>query len=222
MEENVAWWAFFLWSAVIIIGLTVFCYIVTRNLQPVPGRMQNILEFIVERLNAFVVSIIGHGGEKHTPFVGTLFVFIFLNNLIGIVPGALSPTSNLSTTIALALVTFLYVQIEGIKAHGIVGRLRHLAGPIPALAPLMFPIEVIGELARPLSLSIRLYGNIFGEDRVIIILAGLAYYIIPRYVAIPYQFPMLIFGVFTSFVQALVFAMLAAVYISLTAGETEH
>ena len=132
-------------------------------------------------------GIIGPGGERHTPFIATLFLFILLNNLIGMVPGALAPTSSLNTTIALALITFAYVQIEGVRAHGVVGRLKHFMGPTPALAPLMFPIEIIGELARPLSLSIRLFGNIFGEEQVIFILAGLAYFIL-GFFPIPYQF----------------------------------
>lgn len=221
MESHIAPWVILLWSGVVIVFLATLSYLGTRNMAPVPGRLQNALEYVVGTLNEFVKGIIGPGGEKHTPFVGTLFLFILLNNLIGMVPGAMAPTSSLNTTVALALLTFVYVQYHGIRAHGVVGRLKHLAGPIPALAPLMLPIEIIGELARPLSLSIRLFGNIFGEEQVIVILAGLAYFVLP-FVPIPYQLPMLLFGIFTSFVQALVFSMLACVYISLTAGEAEH
>ena len=221
MEEHVAWWVYLLWSSVVIGLLAGVSFVGTRNLQPVPGRLQSALEWVVERLDAFVVGIIGPGGERYTPFVGTLFLFILLNNLIGMVPGAVAPTSSLNTTVALALVTFFYVQYQGIRAHGVWGRLKHLAGPIPALAPLMIPLEIIGELSRPLSLSIRLFGNILGEETVIIILAGLAY-LVAGVFPIPYQFPMLIFGLFTSFVQALVFSILACVYLSLTAGVEEH
>ncbi|HOJ22476.1 MAG TPA: F0F1 ATP synthase subunit A [Armatimonadota bacterium] len=220
MESHFAPWVILLWSGVIIAFLGTISYLGTRKMRPVPGRLQNALEYIVSTLNEFIKGIIGPEGEKHTPFVGTLFLFILFNNLIGLVPGAMAPTSSLNTTVALALITFFYVQYHGIRAHGLVGRLKHLAGPIPAMAPLMLPIEIIGELARPLSLSMRLFGNIFGEEQVIVILAGLAYYVLP-FVPIPYQLPMMVFGLFTGFVQALVFTMLACVYISLAAGEAE-
>lgn len=222
MESHAAPWVVPFWSGVVIVFLAVLFWVGTRRLQIIPGRFQVALEWLVGGLNDFVRGIIGPGGERHTPFIATLFLFILLNNLIGMVPGALAPTSSLNTTIALALITFAYVQIEGVRAHGVVGRLKHFMGPTPALAPLMFPIEIIGELARPLSLSIRLFGNIFGEEQVIFILAGLAYFIL-GFFPIPYQFPMLVFGLFTSLVQALVFAMLACVYLSLAAGgEEEH
>lgn len=221
MEEHAAPWVILIWSGVVIIILSVIAYLGTRKLEPIPGRLQNLLEAAVSALNDFVVSIIGPDGKRHTPFIGSLFLYILLCNLIGMFPGAMAPTSSLNTTIALALITFFYVQWQGIRAHGVIGRLKHLAGPIPWLAPLMLPIELIGELARPLSLAIRLFGNIFGEEQVIVILAGLSFFIV-RYVAIPYQFPMLVFGLLTSVVQALVFSMLACVYISLTVGEEEH
>ncbi|NLC58046.1 MAG: F0F1 ATP synthase subunit A [Armatimonadetes bacterium] len=221
MEAHAAPWVILVWSGVVIAILGVISYLGTRKLRPIPGRLQNLLEFAVESLNNFVVGIVGPGGEKHTPFVGALFLYILFSNLIGMVPGAMAPTASLNTTVALALLTFIYVQYHGIKAHGVIGRLKHLAGPIPAMAPLMFPIELIGELARPLSLSIRLFGNIFGEEQVIVILAGLAYFVLP-FVAVPYQFPMMVFGLLTSTVQALVFSMLACVYIRLSAGEDEH
>lgn len=210
-----------MWSGIVIVLLSVLSYLGTRRMQPIPGRLQNALELIVGGLNEFVKGIIGPGGEKHTPFVATIFLYILLNNLIGMIPGALAPTSSLNTTVALALLTFLYVQYQGIRAQGVWGRLKHLAGPVPMLAPLMVPIEIIGELARPLSLSIRLFGNIFGEEQVIVILAGLAYFILP-FLPVPYQLPMMVFGIFTSFVQALVFTMLTCVYLSLTAGSEEH
>lgn len=197
-------------------------YVATRRLQVLPAsRFQVALELTVGGLNDFVKGMLGPGGERHTPFVGALFLYILLNNLIGLLPGAIAPTSNLNTTVALALVTFCYVQYQGIRVHGIVGRLKHLAGPMPLLAPLMVPVELIGELARPLSLSVRLFGNIFGEERVIAILAGLSYFVL-GFFPVPYQFPMMLFGVFTAVVQALVFSMLTCVYLSLTAAEEAH
>ncbi|HEX3000723.1 MAG TPA: F0F1 ATP synthase subunit A [Armatimonadota bacterium] len=218
METEYAPWVIVFWAGVIAVGMSVVAILGTRNLQPVPGRLQNVLEMAVSGLNDFVVGVIGPGGERYTPFIGTLFLFILFNNIIGMVPGVTSPTASLNTTVALALITFVYVQYEGLRAHGLWGRLKMLAGPLPAIAPLMLPIEIIGELARPVSLAIRLFGNIFGEDKVIVILAGMAYFILP-FLPIPYQLPMMLFGLFTGVVQALVFAMLAAVYISLATAE---
>ena len=98
----------------------------------------------------------------------------------------------------------------------------HLLGEPIWLFPLMFPIHLIGELARPLSLSVRLFGNIFGEETVIAVLAAMSWVIIPHFISIPYQFPIMLFGVFTSFVQALVFSMLSAIYISIAVAHSEH
>ncbi|MBI3947486.1 MAG: F0F1 ATP synthase subunit A [Armatimonadetes bacterium] len=221
MEAHVAPWVILLWSGIAIAILGGAFYRGTRRLQIIPNRAQVGLELIIGGLNEFVRGIIGPGGERHTPFVGALFLYILLNNLLGLFPGAVAPTSNLNTTVGLALVTFFYVQYQGIRAHGLIGRLKHLAGPAPFLAPLMVPVELIGELARPLSLSIRLFGNIFGEEQVVVRLAMLSYFVL-GFIPIPYQFPMMIFGIFTAVVQALVFSMLTCVYLSLTAGEEEH
>jgi F-type H+-transporting ATPase subunit a len=179
-------------------------------------------------LNNFVVGIIGPGGEKYTPLVGTIFIYVLTMNLIGLVPGFKAPTSGLSITIALAVIVFVLYNYYGVKKVGFFPYFKHLLGEPLWLAPLMFPIHVIGELARPLSLSIRLFGNIFGEETILVILAAMSFAII-RYhgtpvLTIPYQFPMMLFAVFTSFVQAMVFAMLTAIYIAIAISghEEEH
>ncbi len=192
---------------------------------------QTLLEQGVESMNFFCRSAIGPGGEKFTPLIGTIFIFVLVSNLMGVLPTVVgkthegllhlipAPTSNLSMTIALALVVFIVVQAVGIKENGIGGHLKHFAGPIPALSPLMFPLEIIGAFAKPLSLSIRLFGNVFGEETVIAVLVGLAVTSLPKILPIPFQFPMLAFGVFGSLVQAGVFTILACAYISLSLGD---
>jgi len=196
----------------------------TRRLQKIPAsRLQNLLELSVSALNNYTVSIIGHGGEKYTPFIGTLFIYILFMNLLGLIPALKSPTSNLTITASLAIVVFIYYNYAGIRTTGIKAWFKHLLGEPIWLCWLMFPIHVIGELARPLSLAIRLYGNIFGEETVIAILAAMSLVIIPHVIAVPYQLPMMLFGVFTAFVQALVFSSLTAIYIGLAAaGHEEH
>ncbi len=199
----------------------------TRRMQRVPGTFwQNVAEQTVESFRYFAVNVIGYGGEKHAPFLGTLFVFILASNLIGLVPvfSKAAPTASLNTTIALAIITFLYVQWQGIRANGFVGYLKHFTmGTHWALWPLMVPLEIISELAKPLSLAIRLYGNMYGKEQVILVLVGLAAALLPIWFPIPFQFPILVFGVFVGFVQALVFTLLAGIYISLmTQHDEEH
>ncbi len=195
---------------------------------------QALLEQCVESMNVFCQRAIGPGGERFMPLVATVFVFVLTSNLMGVLPTVFgksgegvshllpAPTANLSMTIAISLVVFIVVQAAGIKANGVGGHLKHFAGPMPALAPLMFPLEIIGALAKPISLSIRLFGNVFGEETVIAVLVGLAATTLPVFLPIPFQFPMLMFGVFGSLVQAGVFTILTCAYISLSLGDHEH
>lgn len=216
-------WHFTAAGGVVALLLIVLSLLATRNLKKAGmGRLQAFMELVVEGLTNFTRTAIGPGGEKYAPLVGTIFLFVLCSNLFGMLPLpglAVAPTANLSMTIALALVVFFTVQGVGIRTNGVGGHLKHLAGPIPALSWFMFPIEVIGEIARPVSLSIRLFGNIFGEETVIAILIGLAASTLPIFLPIPFQLPILLFGVLTSAVQALVFSLLTCVYITLARGE---
>lgn len=214
-------------SGLVIVILAVVAILATRRLSKLPeSRSQNLVEFIVSALNNFVVGIIGPGGEKYTPFIGTIFIYILTMNMLGLVPGLKAPTSNLSITIPMALIVFVMYNYYGIKAVGLGPYLKHLLGEPLWLAPLMLPIHIIGELARPLSLSIRLFGNIFGEETILAILAGMSFVLIRFHntpvLTLPVQFPMMVFAVFTSFVQALVFAMLTAIYISIAVSAHEE
>lgn len=195
--------------------LVVVAILLTRNLKMIPSRTQVVLEFIVQGLDGLTAGLIGPTSRKYLPLVGTLFIYIFLMNLSGLIPGGISPTSSATVTAGLAVSVFLYVQYLGIRENGIGGYLKHFAGEPWWLAPLNFPIHVIGELARPVSLTLRLFGNIFGEDLAIAILMtlSLAFY--------PIQFAVTALAVFTSFVQALVFCMLTCVYIA-SATVHEH
>ena len=213
-------------SGFVILALAVISILATRRLQKIPQTTtQGLVELVVSSLNNFVVGIIGPGGEKYTPFIGSIFIYVLSMNLLGLVPGFKAPTSSLSITIAMALTVFVMYNYYGMREVGAVKYLKHLLGEPLWLAPLMLPIHIIGELARPLSLSIRLFGNIFGEETILVILAGMSFALwrihgIPV-VALPYQFPMMVFAVFTSFVQALVFTMLSTIYISIAVSHEE-
>jgi F-type H+-transporting ATPase subunit a len=183
----------------------------TRALKVVPGTLQNVVEVVVEAFQALLDQMIGKHGRQYLPLVGTAGLFIVTSNLFGSIPGFQAPTANWNTTVALAVTVFISYNYFGIRKHGLRKYLGHFCGPIPALAPLMFPIEFIGHLARPVSLSIRLFGNIFGEESVIGILLALAWLIMPYLIWLGVMLPL---SLFTAGVQTFVFIMLTMVYIA--------
>jgi F-type H+-transporting ATPase subunit a len=197
-----------------------------------PVRGQLLMEQAVASMRHFCRGAIGEGGEKYAPLIGTIFAFVLCANLCGVLPFYINqhspgaephsltpaPTANLSMTLALGFIVFVVFNVVGIKANGIKNYLAHFAGPIPALAILMFPIEIVGVLVRPISLAMRLFGNVFGEETVIAVLIGMA----AGTFIIPLQAPMLAFGVFGSVVQAGVFAILSCSYIALAIGDHGH
>jgi F-type H+-transporting ATPase subunit a len=203
----------------------------TRRMALIPGRAQTLIEMFIDGFSGFILGILGPGGKPYVPFLGTLFLYIWFMNLIGLVPLMKSPTSALSTTAALAICVFLYVQSIGIRRLGIVNYLRHLAGDPQdavgwAMVPLMFPMHVIGELARPVSLSLRLFGNILGEDLLIGVFAGLGVAILAFLklpIGVPLHLPFVLLALLMSTVQALVFTLLSTIYImQMLPHEEEH
>jgi len=214
-------WLLFSNGLLVALVIVAFGYRASRKLADIPGGWQNLGETVVEAFVGFTRGVIGEGGEKHVPLVGTLFLFIYISNLWGQIPGFHSPTANLSTTLALGLIVFFYVQFLGIRQRGLKGYLGHFWGPIPLAGILLFPIEVIGELVKPFTLAMRLFGNIFGEDTVIIVLATLSVALVPLAPILPLHFPVLILSLLTTFVQALVFTLLTCIYISLQSHHDE-
>lgn len=197
----------------------------------IPGPFQNAIEFLVEGFYDFFSSILGReNARRYTPFLGTLFFYILFMNWIGLVPLGHSPSTSWSTTAALAIIVFLYVQFIGIQKNGILGYLDHFAGqPRDAIGwgmvILMFPLHIIGELAKPLSLSLRLFGNITGEDVLIAVFVGLgiaSLSFINSPVGLPLQTPFILLGLLLSAVQALVFTLLSTIYILLMLPHDEH
>jgi len=188
-----------------------------RNLESalVPPRqfgLTALFEFLVEKLYALVISIIGPHGAKHFPFLGAIFIIIFFNNLLGMIPGFPPATSTISTNLAMALSVFIYYNYRGFRTHGL-GYLKHFAGPIIWLAPLMVPIELAGHIVRPVSLSLRLAGNITGDHMVLGVFTSMTYLIIPVV--------FLALGLFICLIQAFVFTLLSSIYIAL-AESHEH
>jgi F-type H+-transporting ATPase subunit a len=169
-----------------------------------PDGMQNFMEIVVGGIENMVVETMGEHGRSFFPLIATLALFILVSNLIGLVPGFYPPTANINTTAACAIVVFVTTHIVGVKEHGF-GYLKHFMGPILWLAPIMFFIEIIGHLSRPISLTLRLFGNMNGHELVLMIFFGLAPFLVPL--------PMMFMGVLVSFIQSFVFMVLAMIYI---------
>lgn len=178
------------------------------------GTLTNIFEAVVEALLGLVEGIIGPDAPKYFPLIGALFIYIFLSNLMGLIPGFLPPTDNINTNLACSLTVFAYYNIMGIKSHGLKNYIKHFMGPILWLGPLVFVIEIIGHAVRPLSLSLRLFGNITGDHLVLGIFSDL----VPLFVPVIF----LALGLFVSFIQAFVYSLLSTIYIGLATAHEDH
>jgi len=201
----------------ITLVLTIFSLIVRSRLSVEnPGRLQIVLEDFVNGFHSLLDDFVGPKGRRYLPLIGSMFLLIWLSNLAGLVPGLMAPTSNLNVTLGCALTVWVFYHVQGVKEQGLVAYLKHFAvppGSPVAMAPLMLIIELISHVARVMSLTLRLFGNIFGEELVIIILASLVPFIVPL--------PMMFLGLLTGTLQALIFVILTMVYLG-AAVTVEH
>jgi len=182
------------------------------KMEMIPGKGQNFWELIIDGLEGFMAENMGEEGARMMfPMLATFAFYILTANMIGLMPGFMSPTSNINITLGCTLIVFTTTHILGIKFHG-AKYIKHFMGPIPWLIPLMFPIELISHLARILSLSIRLFGNIMAKETLL----GILFLLAGAFFA---PLPILFLGVFVSIVQALVFVLLSILYFS---GSMEH
>jgi F-type H+-transporting ATPase subunit a len=203
--------------ALIVVAWTVLCVVVRRNLSvDNPGRLQILIEDGVGAVQGMLRDYVGHKGARYLPLVSTMFAFILTGNLMGLVPGFSAPTSNINVTLGCALTVWVYYHIQGVREQGLGAYLKHFAAPPGAplfIAPIMLPIEIISHLSRVLSLSLRLFGNIFGEELVILILFSIIPFIVPL--------PMMFLGLITASLQAFIFVLLTTIYLG-GAVATEH
>lgn len=200
-----------IYSWVVILLLVGLGLLGAKGISMVPSKMQNLFEIIVSGIEDFMVDITGEEGRWLFPLVATIFIYIFIGNLIGLVPGFFPPTASLNTTLSCALVVVIFTHIIGVKYHGI-GYIKHFMGPVWWMVPIIFPIELIGHLARILSLSFRLFGNMMGHELVLAILFALAG-------AFFAPLPIMALGIFVALVQAFVFFLLSIMYFT---GAMEH
>jgi F-type H+-transporting ATPase subunit a len=185
--------------------LALFSFLATRRLSILPGGFQNVMEVIIEGFDNLLTETMGPEGRPFFPLIATLGLYILTSNLLGLIPGFESPTSNLNTTASMALVVFVMTHVVGIRMHG-VKYVKHFLGPIWWLAPLMLVLELISHFARIISLSVRLFGNIMGEDKVLAVVVLLVPFLVPL--------PVFVLMIFTSFIQTIVFMLLAMMYIA--------
>lgn len=206
-------WANFVTMQLLVVAILIVLFAILRpKLNPEnPGKLQHVFELIRNFLHEQAEDQVGHHGHHFVPFFGTLFLFVLFANLLGIVPGFESPTMFPMVPLGCAMAAFLFYNIQGIRANGLGKYLAHFAGPLPALAPFMLPIELISHLARPLSLTIRLYANMYAGEQVTLAFLGL----------IPIAIPSIFMGlhVFVSLLQAYIFMLMTMIYVS---GATEH
>jgi len=200
-----------IYSWVVMIILISLGAIAAKSVSLIPGKAQNVFEIIISGIENFMIDITGEEGRWLFPLIATIFIYIFSCNLIGLVPGFFPPTASLNTTASCALTVVIFTHIIGLKYHGI-KYIKHFLGPVWWMIPIVFPIELIGHIARILSLSFRLFGNMMGHELVLGILFGLAgLFFAPL--------PIMALGIFVALVQAFVFFLLSIMYFT---GAMEH
>lgn len=209
-------------AAFIALLLTIFSILAWRKLRKIDENVipsnklsfATAFEIIVEAILNLMEGIMGPRAKNYFPLIGGIFIYILSCDLIGVVPGFMPPTGNINTNFACAICVFLYYNYVGIREHGLFKYFRHMAGPIIWLAPLMLAIELTSHLVRPLSLSVRLFGNMVGDHVVLGIFSSL----VPLFVPVIFM----VLTIFVAFIQAFVFTLLSIVYIALATEKEGH
>ncbi|MGH9943173.1 MAG: F0F1 ATP synthase subunit A [Pyrinomonadaceae bacterium] len=208
--ENAVPWYTVMFILACIISVTLIWILKGRLSEDEPGGGQQTLEVAVLQIRSMLADVVGEHGLKYFPVVMTFAVLILVSNLMGLLPGLMSPTAATSVTFALGISSFVYYNYIGVKENGLFGHLKHFAGPIWWIAPLLFLIEIIGNLVRPMSLGIRLFGNLYADEQVAATIAGLA----PPYTQFFVPVVLMPLGLFVAFIQTFVFTLLSMVYLS--------
>lgn len=208
------WADFIVMQILVAVLIVILLAVLRRNLSvDKPGKLQHIFEAIHEFISGQAHDQVGHEGHQHIVVFMSLFMFILGANLIGLIPGFVSPTQSVYVTAGCALVAFLYYNLVGLKKNGLWKYTKHFFGPIPVLAPLMFPIEIISHLARPLSLTIRLFANMYAGEKVMLTFLSLTYLVVPSV--------FMGLHVFVALLQAYIFVLLTMIYVGGAVAE-EH
>ena len=195
-------WVIYSWFVMIL--LIVFAFLAVRKIDIIPSGVQNVFEILISGIEEFMVDITGEEGRQFFPLLATIFLYIATCNLLGLIPGFFPPTASVNTTASCALTVVIFTHVIGIKFHG-AKYIKHFLGPVWWLSPLIFVIEAIGHVARILSLSIRLFGNITGHELVL----GILFLLAGAFFA---PLPIMALGIFVALLQAFVFLLLSIIY----------
>lgn len=206
VENAVPWYTVMFVLAVLLTLLLIWVMKPRKLSVDEPSYSQMTLEAGVLAVRNLLIDNVGTHGLKYFPVIATFGMLILVSNLMGLIPGLMSPTASTSVTFALGISSFVYYNAIGIKENGLFGHLKHFAGPIPWLAVLMFPIELVSNLVRPMSLGIRLFGNLFGDEQILGTIFGLVRWVLPALIM-----PL---SVFVAFMQTFIFVLLSIIYIS--------
>ncbi|HEU4595687.1 MAG TPA: F0F1 ATP synthase subunit A [Pyrinomonadaceae bacterium] len=210
VENAVPWYTVMFVLAAILTMVVVWILKPRKLSEEEPSNTQLTLEAGVEGIRNLLLDNVGPHGIKYFPVIATFGVLILISNLMGLVPGLMSPTASTSVTFALGISSFVYYNYIGIRENGLLGHLKHFAGPVAWLAFLMFPIELISNLVRPMSLGVRLFGNLFGDEQILGTISGLVPWVAPAIIM-----PL---SLFVAFMQTFIFVLLSIIYI----GEVSH
>jgi F-type H+-transporting ATPase subunit a len=200
-----------IYSWFVMIILIILGAVAAKGISMIPTKAQNVFEILISGIEEFMVDLTGEEGRWLFPISATIFIYIVVCNLIGLVPGFLPPTASVNTTLSCAIPVVIFTHVIGVKYHG-VKYIKHFMGPVWWLAPLIFVIEIIGHVARILSLSIRLFGNMMGHELVL----GILFFLAGLFLA---PLPIMALGIFVAVVQAFVFFLLSIMYFT---GAMEH
>lgn len=204
------------WTWAVMAFLFALAWLGTRKLERYPGKLQVLLEMAAATFDNLCQEALGERGRKYTPYVGTLFLLIWFSNMVGVLPFAKEPTSDINTPVALAAVAIVVAQVSAIVVNGVKGWFTDLCEPAPRVfgvpIPLLLPLNIVGEVGKAISLPFRLFGNIFGGSVIILVVGTLT-----MYIGLP-PFLNFFFGIFVGTIQALVFTMLALTYVAVAIG----
>jgi F-type H+-transporting ATPase subunit a len=200
---------------VVLISVVVLTILRGKLSVESPNTKQQTFEVGVEAIRGLLSDLIGPGGMKHFPVVATFGLLILLSNLTGMLPDMIAPTANFNVTLALAITSFLYYNYVGIRENGLLGHIKHFGGPVPSIGIMLFlfPIEIISNLARILSLSMRLFGNIYGEEQVSGVISSLMQWIVPAM--------LMPLALLTSVLQTFIFIVLSMIYLGEVSSHSE-
>jgi F-type H+-transporting ATPase subunit a len=213
MEEQMELEQHVIMALIVLIVVPIIFSIFAKKPSLIPTPIQNVFEIYIEFVDNLIKENMGEKGRKYFPLIASIGLFVFFGNLLGIIPGLESPTANLNTTMALALLVFFIYNFEGIRENGI-GYFKHFLGPVPAMAPVFVIIELLSHLSRPVTLALRLFANMTGGELISVVLIMLVPFLIPM--------PVMLIHLIAVFLQTYVFVVLTTVYIAGAITHAEH